>query len=1513
MYTIHSEVVRSSFRRQFLGTVRRAIADCIARARHWQFAGALVLLASLCPVAASGQAAGNGEPWIDGSVNNFSSACQLTMDAQSCLNDVISQLCGLGQAQACGVSVVSCSAVAPGQDHCTTSDPSFGDGDVVSGSPEFYVSTHPLAPGNCGGCDPTDNSKVGDPINPANGNVSHRETDIPSQGPSLQSAFERFYNSLDSNSTDLGIGWRHSFSRQIVPIVMSTPYQAYSSSDPQNSSIYGDPASACTSGWNDVSPTNGQWANTTATYANGVCSISKSGTVVASIPVFNAFPVPRGIGGGPAIGYSAVRDDGRAINFTINGTNNVPPTGSTLRLTSQGGNGFTLIDDDDNTEVYNGHGQLTSVTSRSGISETLSYDSSSRLSTIVDNFGHKIVLTYNASNQLTGVTDPSSNLIQYGYDSSGMLASVTNLDGTTRSYAYSGYTGTLLTDVYDENGTDYSTWQYDSEGRGIVSEEIGGGADTTTATYNSDGSVTVTDALGAVRTFTYQLIGNESRVTSISGSQCPTCGEGASTTYDANGFVASRTDYNGDLSCYAHDAVRGLELVRAEGFAPGSTCPSNLTSYTPAPGTNQRKISTTWHATYRLPTTVVEPSRTTSFAYDSVGNVLTKTITDTTVTPNVSRTWTYTYDSYGRMLTAKGPRTDVNSTTTHAYYTCTTGSQCGQLETVTDSVGNVTTYNSYNAHGQPLTITDPNGVVTTLTYNTRMRLTSRKVGSETTAFSYYPTGLLKQVTLPDSSYVTYTYDSAHRLTQISDGAGNAIQYTLDTMGNRTAEGTFDPSNNLHRTHTRAFNTLNRLYQDINTAGTSDVTTTYVYDSNGNQTGIEAPLARNTTNAYDSLNRLSQITDPNNGNTNFTYDAEDDLISVKDPRNFTTSYSYNGFGGLTSQVSPDTGTTHDTYDSGGNLSTSTDARGAISTYTYDAANRVTSISYKLGGTTDQTLAFGYDSGTNGKGRLTSASDANHSLAWTYDFMGRVVGKGLTVGTVTLSVGYAYTNGDRTALVTPSGQSVAYGYNSNHQVTSITVNGTTVLTGVTYEPFGGVNGWSWGDSTTTSRTFNGDGLISQIVTAGVTLGYSFDNANRITGISDSSNGALTWTYGYDLLDRLTSATTSAITDGWTYDSNGNQLTQTGTTPITFSVSSSHNQLTATTGSLVRSYSYDAAGHTTGYGTNGFTYNNRGRIAATAASSTDYLYNALGQMIEKSGTLGTTLFIQDEAGHLIGEYNGSGGLIEETIWLGDMPVATLQPNGSGGVNIFYVHTDHLNSPRKIAQPTTGTLTWRWDSDPFGTAAPNQNPAGLGTFAYNLRFPGQYYDAETGLLQNWNRDYDPIVARYVESDPIGLNGGINTYSYVSGNPLLFTDMLGLICRKGERFLRDMTYRDLSRRRELGRLYIPFVGQVQAELDVSPTIGPRGISLELGPNLTWATGNWVWEQDEIREGYIISRFYSRKYYCKSDDSCNGNQKEWVEIRNDDVLPGDQDVFAATYTQWIDLGFVPNGYTLSTP
>jgi len=299
--------------------------------------------------------------------------------------------------------------------------------------------------------------------------------------------------------------------------------------------------------------------------------------------------------------------------------------------------------------------------------------------------------------------------------------------------------------------------------------------------------------------------------------------------------------------------------------------------------------------------------------------------------------------------------------------------------------------------GKPLTITDPNGVVTTLTYDLRQRLISRQVATEVTSYSYWPTGLSKRVTLPDSSYVESAYDGAHRLTGITDGAGNHETYTLDAMGNITARNTYDPGSTLHRTHSRVINALDQLYQDVNAAGTAAVTTTYSYDANGNPSGTAAPLGRNTTDVYDELNRVKQINDANLGVTRFGYDPNDMLVSVTDPRSLVTSYTYNGFGDLTHLSSPDTGGTSNVYDSAGNIATSTNARGAVATYQHDSLNRVTSAAFAIGGVTDQTITYSYDAGANGKGRLTGASDSNQSLSWAYDALGRVTGKSQKIGT------------------------------------------------------------------------------------------------------------------------------------------------------------------------------------------------------------------------------------------------------------------------------------------------------------------------------------------------------------------------------------------------------------------------------------------------------------------------------------------------------------------------------------
>ena len=773
----------------------------------------------------------------------------------------------------------------------------------------FFAYARPL---ECSSC-----NSVPDPINPATAGMFNVEMDVSLAGPS-PIVFKRYYNSESTAAEDMGPGWTHSYSRSILQVNTAAPYLPYPNS-PLASGLYGDPGTACTSGFATISPNVPAWSSASVVYTNGACVVSNSsGTAIGTLEIYadsNALPP---VSSSPEI--DAARDDGQVLRYTFqNGVINPQPGNTTVLATTS--SGYTLTDGNDTVETYNSVGKLQSITTRTGVVQTMGYDGSGRLSTIIDSFGHSLTLNYDSLNRLSTVGDPNGHTVQYGYDSSSRLSTVTNLDGTSKTYLYQNASfPAALTGENDETGALYSSWGYDSSGRANSTQEAGG-ANLTSLNYVSASSVTITDGLGAQRTFTYTRVGDTNQPTSISGSKCATCTESAATTYDLAGYVSSRTDYNGNLTCYSNDPVRGLELVRVEGFAPGSTCPSNLSSYTPASGTVQRKITTTWHSTFHEPLSITEANRTTGFTYDGSGNMLTKTVTDLTVTPNTTRTWTNTYDSYGRILTAKLPRTDVNSTTTYQYYTCTTGFQCGQVQSVQNALSQTTTYNTYNADGLPLTITDPNGVVTTLSYDFRHRVTSRQVGAETTGLSYYSTGLLETVTLPDASTVTYTYDGAHRLTKIADGLGNNIQYPLlDALGNRTAESAYDPSNVLSRTHTRAFNTLSQLYQDIGAAGTSGVTTTYGYDANGNQTSIAAPLSRTTGNQFDALNRLRQITDPGSGITLIAYDTNDNVLTVTDPRSIVSTYTYNGFGDTASASLADVGIAVSTYayDSGGNL-------------------------------------------------------------------------------------------------------------------------------------------------------------------------------------------------------------------------------------------------------------------------------------------------------------------------------------------------------------------------------------------------------------------------------------------------------------------------------------------------------------------------------------------------------------------------------------------------------------------
>ena len=175
----------------------------------------------------------------------------------------------------------------------------------------------------------------------------------------------------------------------------------------------------------------------------------------------------------------------------------------------------------------------------------------------------------------------------------------------------------------------------------------------------------------------------------------------------------------------------------------------------------------------------------------------------------VTQSVEYTYNQHGQELTRKDARSNV---TTRTYYSDTTPDHTkGDLWKVANARNHVTEYTKYNAHGQVKEVKDPNGVITSYTYDLRQRMTSVTQAGHQTVVEWWPTGLLKKVTQPDGSWLFYEYDDAHRLTDISDNLGNKVHYTLDNAGNRTNEQVTDTTGTLTRAIARTYDNLNRLW------------------------------------------------------------------------------------------------------------------------------------------------------------------------------------------------------------------------------------------------------------------------------------------------------------------------------------------------------------------------------------------------------------------------------------------------------------------------------------------------------------------------------------------------------------------------------------------------------------------------------------------------------------------------------------------------------------------------------
>jgi RHS repeat-associated protein len=1053
----------------------------------------------------------------------------------------------------------------------------------------------------------------------------------------------------------------------------------------------------------------------------------------------------------------------------------------------------------------------TQVVYRSGLTLTFAYGSVYQLTSVTDSFGKQITFTWDMIDPaLVGGTGaavpgaikeailPGGFKVKYIYETIGtnttglpqpdrlskvefVNSSNAVIDSTTYQYTNTNIPNGI-TAILDKDNVVRWNVTYDTEGRATVSEGPSS-ADRTTVAYTPNATTftrTVTNALGKVAIYNYSSNppNYNVKLTSVAGQASTNCPASTGTLAYTSNLVSSRTDEEGRITTYTRNAkAQVTQMVEASG--------------TPL----ARTTTTTWHATLNLPTQIVAPRLTTAFTYDSQGRLLTRTETDTTThtvpysTNGQTRTWTYTWSAAGKLLTVDGPLAGVTDKTTYSYSTS------GYLATITNGLNQTTTVNAVNWRGLPTQVTDANNVVTNLVYDDSGRMTSATVNpganQAVTSYQYNAIGQITQTTLPNNVVLTYAYNSAKRLTSITNTANERIEHTYDAMGNITQTDTKNAGGIIVQ---QVRNTFDELGRTLKLIGAANQETRYAYDKIDNNTQVTDPRSKVYGNTFDELNRLKRETDPNTFQTNVTFTTRDEVASVTDARSNATTYVRNGWGDIIRETSPDRGVTDYVYDARGLMTQRTDARGQVTNFSYDGLGRMTSRSFP--GASAETITWSYDAtatGNKGAGRLTGIADPSGTAAYTYNALGHVTRVVRVTGSQSYQTDYAYDGaGNVTQITMPSGRIVSYARDSLARVTAVTTKDNaaaafnTVISSATWRPFGPLASMTFGNSLALTLGYDNDGRVTSINAAGggttvQNLSYGYDLASNITSIGDSLNANRSQTFVYDNLNRVTSATGLYGTNTYAYDSVGNRTQRTVTLPIagteTYTTPANSNRLTSISGAVNRSLTYQASGQAatdqrSPVAAWSYTTDKAGRLSATVlngATQTTSAYDADELRIANTNTLTatTTHYVYDTNGQLIAEMNGAtGAAIREYIWLGGLPIGYVDRLGSAGASrLFFVHADHLGRPQKITNAARAVV---WDGvfAPFGEIY-----SVTGSIVNVLMFPGQVYDPETGLSQNWHRDYDANIGRYLQSDPIGLEGGINTYAYVSGNPLVHVD----------------------------------------------------------------------------------------------------------------------------------------------
>ncbi|MEU9402784.1 DUF6531 domain-containing protein [Streptomyces sp. NPDC048242] len=780
-------------------------------------------------------------------------------------------------------------------------------------------------------------------------------------------------------------------------------------------------------------------------------------------------------------------------------------------------------------------------------------------------------------------------------------------------------------------------------------------------------------------------------------------------------------------------------------------------------------------------------------------------------------------------LTYAGPDTD--GTTTVTYTNSLGGSSVhranryGQITSITDELGHTTTQRwdagdrllartdplgrstvwEYDDAGDPIRITTPDGAATRIAYNglrlpveltgpdgSRVRQEFDTRGNRTVLvladgnalhFTHHPNGAVAGATDPLGSHLAVLTDAAGLPTRVTDARGATSHARYDALG-RAVELT-DP---LGHITTSSWDAEGRLLRRTAAGATTE---TWTWDGEGNCISHTDPLGGTTRHTYGTFDLPASRTAPDGSTHTFRHDTEQRLTHVTNAAGLTWTYTYDAAGRLSAETDFDGRTSHYAYDAAGQPVSRTNAAGGTITYTFDEAGRLSTRSAD-----GEHTEYHYDAAS----RMIRAVNQDHALAFTYDAAGRLTSQTVDGATLSLSHDRA---GRRSSRSTPAGTRTTWTHGSDDHTARMTVAGRAI--DFTYDAAGReVTRHMAGFATLTSTYSPSGRLVGQAVTSPADQRpiqrrtYTHRPDGHLTGIDDLHAGARR--FDLDAAGRVTAVHAANWSESYAYDAMGNQTSAlwparhigedaTGTRD--------HTGTRLTRAGHVR-YEHDTLGRivlrrrtrlSRKPDTWRYAWNTDGQLTAvTTPDGTrwQYTYDPLGRRTAKlrmaaDGVTvlerttftwdGTTLCEQTVHSH------GSPELVTLT-WDhdGHTPVSQTESKAHAATpqdvidqRFFAIVTDQIGTPTELIDEA-GTVAWRTRATLWGATTWNKDAT-----AYTpLRFPGQYYDPETGLHHNYFRHYDPESGRYLTPDPLGLLPSPNPLAYVD-NPHSLSDPLGL------------------------------------------------------------------------------------------------------------------------------------------